>query len=221
MVFAALLHYELPDILDYQREFVRADVRVGVDEYVRIRAEFHEEMEHLADIASFGRAGVELPVGERAGSALAVAVVGVRIHLPLTGKPGHVDFTRMHILAPFQYHRPETQRDEFERGEHARRPRTDHRDGLGPVYIREFRQRIRLIFVFRSIGLVSVAPHRLLAGVYGALLEHPFQASGLGLYLLEARFPRQRADYLEFFHRSNPDALETGATSSGVRSPAR
>src|SRR5207245_10981257 len=70
------------------REAVRPDVRVRVDQDIGRRTVAHQHVEHASNGSPFRRAGVELAVGERAGAALAEAVVALRVDGPRAGDPG-------------------------------------------------------------------------------------------------------------------------------------
>ncbi len=200
MVFPAPLDDEFADILDYHGKLVGADMRMRINQDILASAEFNQQVEHFPDVTPFGRAGIELAVGEGAGATLAVAVVGIRIHDPLAGKACHIRLALVDILSTLQHYRPESQRDKFQRSEHSRRPRTHDNYLLGTVHIGVFRESERLIIVLRRIGLIAVAPHRFPARIDGALLEHPLQTAGLGLDFLDARLAGERADDFEFFH---------------------
>ena len=157
-------------------------------------------MQHFADVAPLRRTGIELSVGESPGTAFAVAIIGIRIHHAFARQARHIEFAGVDVFAPFQHHGLQAQRQELERREHSGRAGTYHKYGRGVTHIQ-----IRLLYVFghllpRPVSLILVAPDRLLAGIHGALAQHPFQPSGLSLNLLQPRLPRQRAGNLEFFH---------------------
>ena len=205
MVFPALLHDEPADILHHSRQLVGADVGVGVDEYRRRRAEADEVMEHLADVAALGGAGVELAVGKCAGAALTVAVVGIGVDLAAEVDRSHVGLAGVDILSALENHRAQAEGDQLQRGEHSGRAGPDNQHRVGSMDVAVLREAVRLIVVLGRVRLVAVAPDRLLAGVDRTLLQHPLQAAGLGFNFPETRFARQRADNLEFFHaRSRP-----------------
>ena len=169
-------------------------------EYVLRGAEADEQVEYHADIAPLGGAGIQLAVGERPGAALAVAVVGIGVDLPLAREPRHVGLAPVHVLTPLEYHGPEPAGDEPQGREEPGRPGSDHGHGPGGMHVRELRQHIGFVLLVGSVGLVAVAPHGFLAGIYRALLQHPFHASRLGLYLLETWLAGQGAAYLELLH---------------------
>ena len=80
MILTAMCGHTITDFFHHPRKLVGAYVRVGVDENVFGRAEIHELMEHLAYVATLGRAGVEFTVRKSTCPALSVAIIGVGIH---------------------------------------------------------------------------------------------------------------------------------------------
>jgi len=99
------------------REAVRPDVRVRVDQDIGRRTVVHQHVEHVADGAALGRAGVELPVGERAGAALAEAVVVLRVDDPRACDPGDGVTASADVGSALEDDRPEPALDQRERRE--------------------------------------------------------------------------------------------------------
>ena len=203
MVFPTVFDDKVADVLHDDGEFVRADVRMGVDEDVLGRAELHELVQHLPQVAPLGRPRVQLAVGKGTRAPLAVAIVRIRIHNAVARKLGHVELALMHVLAALQHHRLQAERQQLERREHAGRAGADDDDRLRIVHVEILREFIGDVLLPRAVSLVLIAPYRLLASIDGALLQHPLHPAGLGLDLLEARLPRQRAYDLELLHRVN------------------
>ena len=88
--------------LDYRGQTVAADMGMGVNPYHGVRAEVGEGLEDSPHIAPFVGAGVELAVGECAGSALAEAVVGVGIEAAGAGDGGYIVLAFVDVLAPLE-----------------------------------------------------------------------------------------------------------------------
>lgn len=72
--------------LDDARQFVRANVGVGVNENVLVRSVLHKPSEGLEPSPSFFGPGVQLPVGVSARSSFAKAVIGFRVYMALTNE---------------------------------------------------------------------------------------------------------------------------------------
>ena len=119
VVFAALGDDEIADVLDDDRQLVGADVRVRVDEDILGSAELHQLVQHLAQVAPLGGTRIELAVGEGACASLAVAVVGIGIDDAVARELRHVELAFVDVLAALQDDRPQAERQELERREHA------------------------------------------------------------------------------------------------------
>ena len=90
------------DGFDDVRQQVGADVRMGVGEDLLGRAVGDEHFVNLGDGAALGGAGVELAVGEGAGTALAEAVVGLLDDAAFAEQRGEVEAAGAGVLAAFQ-----------------------------------------------------------------------------------------------------------------------
>ena len=132
MYLAAACQNGLAHGLDYFRQFVGADVRVHVHEYVDGCAVLAEPLQHGVDRPALLAAGVELAVGIGAGAALAETVVAVGVDDALAADAGHVDAARVDVLAALQHHRAHAQRDEAQCGEKAGGA-CAHDDGLRSI----------------------------------------------------------------------------------------
>jgi hypothetical protein len=155
---------------------------MGVNENVLRGTKSDQLVQDLADVSAFGGTGVELAVAEGAGATLSVTVVGIRINNPFDGKLGHIHFAAFYVLAPFQYYGPEAQLEQLEGGKHTCRAgaHDEHCRRIVNVEIR--RLNIFRYFFSRSVSLILITPYGFLASIHRALLEHPFHASGPGLY---------------------------------------
>ena len=81
VVFAAGVYDGFAHARDDVGQAVGADMGVDVDHDVGIGAVFHEEAQHLTDIAALGGTGVEFAVAVGSCTALAEAPVAVGVHL--------------------------------------------------------------------------------------------------------------------------------------------
>ena len=152
MVFSAMFLDAAADVLHHLREFVRPDMRMGIDQDGPVGAESDELVQDFTDVSPLGGTGEQFAVRESAGTAFAVAVIRIRIHDTGPGQAGHVGLPGMNVLSPLQHDRPETQHQQFQRCEHAGRSGTDHDD----------RFRIRNILIgSRLVFLVFVILERL------------------------------------------------------------
>ena len=173
MIFTAPGLDALADVLHDFRETVRADVRVGIDENLRACAEVHELVEHLSDVTPLRGAGEELSVGERAGSAFAVAEVGLRIQDSLAGEFRHIELAVAHVLAPLQNDRLEAEGQELEGGEHSGGTGSDDDHGVGVGDILIFRNLVRDVrFKAVVVALDAVAVDHIVAGVDRTFGDH-------------------------------------------------
>jgi hypothetical protein len=127
--------------LHHLREAVRPDVRMGVDQDVGRRAVAHQHLEHVPDGAAFGRARVELPVGERARATLAEAVVALRVDDPRAAELRHGVTAGADVGAALQDDGPEPALDQCERGEETGGPGSHHHDGRRPLHVAERERR--------------------------------------------------------------------------------
>ena len=102
MVLSPMVLDAAADIFDNPGQPVRPQMRMGIDEDVRIGPETDQLMEHFPDVAPFGRTGEQFPVREGTGTALAVAIVRIRVDDTFHGQFRHVRLAAVNILSPFQ-----------------------------------------------------------------------------------------------------------------------
>lgn len=92
-----------PDRLYNTGQFIRADMRVCIDQYVVFGPVFDELPQYLVNFSPFVRARVQFPVAVRAGTTFAETVVAVRVYNPelLDGPQVFASFAN--ILAPVEH----------------------------------------------------------------------------------------------------------------------
>ena len=105
VVFAAVVHDALTDVLHDQRQAVAADVRMGVHQNRRIGAEGHQLVQHFADVAPFVGARKEFAVREGTGAAFAEAVVRIGVDAAGRREGGDISFAGVDIHTALQNHR--------------------------------------------------------------------------------------------------------------------
>ena len=110
----------------HRGKLVGADMRVGVDEYIFLRAMLMEYLKHFLYRPALFAAGIEFAVGVSAGTALAEAIVGVGVYDSLAVDSCHVASATVYILAAFEYYRLETELDKFKSREQACRTGSDN-----------------------------------------------------------------------------------------------
>ncbi len=93
-------------ILNDCREFVGADMWMGIDKDIRRCAMLAEYVEYLVDIAAFLAAGVEFAVGECTCTSFTEGIVRLRIDCVLCGDTGNVLPAFVYILSAFNDNRP-------------------------------------------------------------------------------------------------------------------
>ena len=113
-----------PQVLQHDIQLVRADVGLGVDQNVGVRAVFDETLQDPA-VARVAPAGVELAVRERARAALAELDVGPRVERTRFPKRLHVALALLDAFAALQQNRPCAALRQHQRTEQSRRPRAD------------------------------------------------------------------------------------------------
>ena len=85
MYFAATIYYCVAHVLDYTRQLVRTDMRMGVGEYCRRCPVLAEHIEYFAYVAAFLAARVQLSVRLCSCPTLAKAIVALRVYLVCFG----------------------------------------------------------------------------------------------------------------------------------------
>ncbi len=125
-------------------EQVGADVRLRLPEDLLGRARVHEPAQHVARerVLDVRR---ELAVRERAGAALAEAVVAFAIHLLGLRDAGKGFLAFTHVLSTFQDDGAIAQFDESQGGKESARSLSHHDDSRLGAHIRVFRMHILVV----------------------------------------------------------------------------
>ena len=101
-------------VLYYLRQPVSADVGVCIGKNSSRSPMLTEHVQNLLNVASLLRTGVEFSVGVGTCPTLTKAVVALFVHLLRTSYIGHVFFSFVHILSPFQHDGAEAQFNQSE-----------------------------------------------------------------------------------------------------------
>jgi hypothetical protein len=109
MDLAAAVYDGVADVLDYARQAVGAYVRVCIGQYRGAGAVLAEYVQDAVCAAAFLASGVELAVGVCSGTALAKAVVGLRVDLVGTADGGNIDLAVVHVLAALYHYGAQSQ----------------------------------------------------------------------------------------------------------------
>src|SRR3989344_3330383 len=176
--FAAEFDDLMPQIFDDLHEPQRADVRLADVEDFLGCARVHEVLENLFYMMpAVLDAGVQLAVGEGAGTALAELHVGFRIEVALAPEAPHVLRAVAHALAAFQNQRPEAHARQRQPREQATGtgadddgPRFDICRRLNRVMIGLVRRFPDVLAVFEALKQRRFIPDRGVEGVD----EHDF-----------------------------------------------
>ena len=115
----------LPDALHDTRQFVGADMRMGLVKDFGRRAVEDERLQRLVIVAALLAARKELPVGEGPRTAFAESVVRIGIDVAVAVDLRDIDLAGRDVAAPLQNHGPQAQLDQPQSGEKARRTRPD------------------------------------------------------------------------------------------------
>ena len=166
MILSAMLNHTLADIGNKTRKFVRTDVRMSVNENGRISTEVHELMENLPIVPSLRGSRKELAIRESTGSALTVAIIGIRIHDSCPGQLRDIRLTAAYILAALQNHRLEAEGKELQCCKHTCRTGSDDNHRLTGMNILIFRKFILLIRFIFPVSLHSVTHSYVTSGIY-------------------------------------------------------
>ena len=118
-------------------EAIRPDVGMRVDQDIGRRPVAHQHVEHRADGTALRRAGVELAVGEGAGTTLAEAVVVVRVDDSRACDPRDRVTTCADVCSALEHDRPKTALDQRERREQPGRTRPDDHDRRCTAHVTE------------------------------------------------------------------------------------
>ena len=199
--FAARLDNPLAQVLHHRHQHVRADVRLGVEEDVLVRARRGELLEDPADALVFD-AGRELAVGERASAALAELDVALGVELARLPEALDLLSARFGVLSPLEDDRAQARLGQHERREHPGRAEAHHDRPVGlradgPRHL-VFRVagdgRLRAVGHFQNFVLAPLDEHvhgaedahvRFFARVYGLFA----QIEPLDLRLGDAKLP--------------------------------
>ena len=212
MVFPAMRLDALANVFHHFRQFVRADMRMRVNQNVRVRAEGHQLMQHLPDIAPLGRARVQLSIAESTSTAFPVTIIGIRVQHAFRRKPSHVHLASLHIFSPFQDDGLQAQLEQLQSGKHACRAGAHHNHGTGLVHSQVRRHTIRLIRLIIPVGLYPIPVQDVLPGVNAPAgyfhMPHFLRlyAQGLGRGLTKLCVRERLTNllcYLEFFHNQS------------------
>ncbi len=133
MNFASGADYGFAHSLDDRRQPVGAYVRVGVDEYVVLRAVLVEYSQHLFYRAALLAAGVQLAVGVCPGATLAETVIGIRVHLSLAAYGHHIAPAAVDVFAAFKHYGAYARLYQLESGKQSGRP-CAHYNGFGSSF---------------------------------------------------------------------------------------
>ena len=167
MVFASVLFDAQADVFHDGGQLVRAQMRMSVNQDGRVGSEADELVQHLADVTALGRAREQFSVGERTGSAFAVAVVGVRVDDAFHRQFRHVHLAAVDILSALEDDWLQPAGEQLQGGEQSGRAGADDNDRFGRVYVLIFRKLIRLVGLPFPVRLHPVAVQDFLPGIDG------------------------------------------------------
>ena len=165
MVLTAVVFNAFPDILDYFRKPVRTYVWMRVDKDVRMCTKCHQLVKDLADIAPLGRSGEEFTVGESTGSALTVAVIGIRVQDAVRGEFCHVHLAPFNVLSALQDNGFEPPLQELQGSEHSGGSGAYHNDRFRTMNILVWIHLERDEFFALPVCLDTVSVKYVLAGI--------------------------------------------------------
>ena len=150
----------LPDVLHHGDQHIGADVGLRVTEHRFVRPVPGKLLQHPGDARIVG-AGVELPVGEGPGAALAELHVVLRVQRAAGPEGFHGAAAGVHVLPPLQHDGAQARLCQHQGGEHPRRAEAHHngpgricRTGPGEFH---FRNLIHRGAVFRHIRVPGAA----------------------------------------------------------------
>ena len=228
MVFTSVLFDAQADVFNDGGELVRSQVRMRVDQDGRIGPESDELVQHLADVAALGGAGEELSVGERTGSAFAVAIIGVRVDDAFHRQFRHVHLAAVDILSALEDDGLESAGEQLQGREQTGRAGADDHDRFGRMDILIFRQLIRFVGLPFPIRLHPVAVQDLLPGIDGTagdddgadLLGLDAQSLGGGLFQLGlGKFLADLFRDLKLLHINNLPCVKPEPHQAGYARP--
>ena len=118
-------HDLFPQRLHHARQVVRADVRLGLIEYLLRRAVCRHRLQHPRAQRA-GDARGQLAVGKRARAAFAELHVAARVKFPAPPEPLHVLPAPLHVVPPLQHDGPQPRPRQIKRRKQPRRPQPHH-----------------------------------------------------------------------------------------------
>ena len=133
--FSAQLEDSLPQHLHHGEQYVGTHMGLGIIENFRVGACGGKLREHPLPPGIL-RAGVELPVGEGTGAALAKLHVALWIQLAGFEEFFHHLVPRLGVVAALKYNRTEPGFGQHQRGKHAAGAKAHHHRTMGGRYFR-------------------------------------------------------------------------------------